>query len=66
MYTLACKDLGSECDFVANGETQDAVLLVMMGHASTAHAAEMAKMTEGKTPEDIKAMLTGKMKEEQA
>ncbi len=64
MYTLACKDLGTPCEFVARGETQDAVLQTIMEHAATAHPAEMAKMSEGKTPEDIKAMLTEKMKQE--
>jgi len=64
MYTLACKDLGAACDFVARGETQDAVLQTMMEHAAVAHPQDVAKMSEGKTPEDIKAMLTEKMKQE--
>lgn len=66
MYTLACNDLGATCEFVAKGETQEDVLQTMTGHASAAHAEEMAKMSEGKTPEEIKAMLTEKMKEEEA
>lgn len=64
MYTLACKDLGTDCEFVAKGETQDEVLQTMMGHASSAHADAVAKMSEGMTPEDMKAMLMAKMKSE--
>jgi predicted small metal-binding protein len=64
MYTLACKDMGSECDHVAKAETQEEVIQDMMGHAATSHGDEMAKMSEGKTPEEMKAMLMEKMKQE--
>jgi predicted small metal-binding protein len=47
MMTIACKDVsGMECDFVAEGETAEAVKAMAMEHAGSAHAEAMAAMTD--------------------
>ena len=38
MMSLACKDMGMEgCDFVASGETKEAVMSALMEHGAAAH-----------------------------
>jgi len=56
MYTLACRDLGMECDFVAEGATKEEAMENSKAHAMVAHA----DMMEGKTDEEMAAM-TAKM-----
>lgn len=38
MKQLACKDLGSDCDFVAKGNTIEEVKGNMMSHIKMAHS----------------------------
>lgn len=35
--TLNCRDLGVDCDYVANGETEDEILAIAAEHAKMAH-----------------------------
>jgi predicted small metal-binding protein len=35
--TINCRDVGVDCDFVAQGETEQEVLLQCAEHARTAH-----------------------------
>ena len=34
---LLCKDLGTDCDFVARGETEEALFKVVAEHEAQAH-----------------------------
>lgn len=36
-YTLACRDIGEECHFVAKGETEEEVLAEAAKHAKEVH-----------------------------
>ncbi len=36
-YTLACKDAGVDCDYVARGETEEELLQVGIKHVKEAH-----------------------------
>jgi len=46
MKTLACKDLGMRCKFVAKGRLVGAIKKKMMAHGKKAHADKMEKMTK--------------------
>jgi len=45
MMTLACKDMGKDCPFVAQGETKEEVLQKLGAHAKEAHGMTDADMT---------------------
>ena len=45
MKKLACRDVGIDCDFVAEGETTEEVLQKGMEHAKTSHNMTDADMT---------------------
>lgn len=45
MKTFACKDLGMDCNFVAEGETEEEVLAKAKEHGQTVHGQTDADMT---------------------
>lgn len=45
MMTLACKDMGQECPFVAEGMTKEEVMQNLGAHAKEAHNMTDADMT---------------------
>jgi predicted small metal-binding protein len=46
MLTFACKDAGVDCNFVATGETVEAVKANAFAHAGVVHAELLKSMTE--------------------
>jgi len=54
MKQLSCKDMGTNCDFVATGNTADEVKKKMMDHAMMEDM--MANMNEQKKGEMMKMM----------
>jgi predicted small metal-binding protein len=63
MKTLSCKDMGGSDDFVAKGDTEEAVMEKMNMHVKEMHP----EMMEGKSEEDMmkmKEMMKMKMKNE--
>jgi predicted small metal-binding protein len=63
MKTLSCKDMGGSDDFVAKGDTEEAVMEKMNMHVKEMHP----EMMEGKSEEDMtkmKEMMKTKMKDE--
>ncbi|PIP27672.1 MAG: DUF1059 domain-containing protein [Candidatus Moranbacteria bacterium CG23_combo_of_CG06-09_8_20_14_all_39_10] len=56
MKQLSCKDMGTNCDFVATGNTADEVKKKMMDHAMMEHKDMMANMNEQKKGEMMKMM----------
>ncbi len=38
--TLCCRDVGVDCDFVAQGTTEDEIMAQVAEHARTAHGFE--------------------------
>ncbi len=62
MFKLACKDLGADCDFEAQGATKEEAMEMMMKHATEAHPEKMEEMKD--MPEaEVSAMMMGKMQE---
>ena len=45
MEKFACKNLGMDCDFVAEGATKEEVMKMAMEHGSVVHADMMKDMT---------------------
>ncbi len=60
MKTLACKDLGAECAFVASGETNEDVIKKMMDHAQASHPEKMEQM-KSMSQDEVTAMMTAKI-----
>lgn len=64
MYSLACKDFGIECDFVAKDETTEGVIEKATAHSAQDHPDAVAKMKE-MGPEAALAFITSKIKKEE-
>ena len=54
MKTLSDRDLGIECDFVAEGETEDDVLNASTNHLKDMHPEEQKKMSNTTMREAIR------------
>lgn len=55
--TIACRDLGKDCPFVARGETTDEVLTDLVKHAKTAHGFTDEQVKDPKLAEAAKAAI---------
>lgn len=53
---LSCRDMGTDCDFVAKGETAQEVKEKMMAHANTDHMDMMKNMSEDEKADMMKKM----------
>ena len=58
--TLACKDLGVDCPYVAHGETMDELMADMGPHAKKVHGYTDEQLNDPGMMEKVKA----KVKEE--
>jgi predicted small metal-binding protein len=43
---LGCRELGGDCDYVAEGQTPEEVKQELLAHVERAHHERMARMTE--------------------
>lgn len=64
MRTLACKDLGIECDFVAKGETIHEVMEHMVDHIEDNHLEEWAQMEKKLDLDQEKSLLVKHIKDD--
>ncbi len=55
--TLACKDLGVECPYVAHGETMDDLMADMGPHAKEVHSYTDEQLNDPKMMETVKAKV---------
>jgi predicted small metal-binding protein len=51
MEKFACKNLGLDCDFVAEGATKEEVMKMAMEHGNVVHADMMKDMTQAQMAE---------------
>ncbi len=58
---LACRDMGMNCDFVANGDTNEEVMKQLSEHGMTVHAEEIQKMNMPK--DEMMKMMMSNIKE---
>ena len=56
-YTLACRDLGGDCPYVARGETIDEVVQDGMKHAKEVHGYTYEQLNDPKMIEETKAAI---------
>ena len=56
-YTLACKDFGTECDYVAKGETEEEVLKDGARHAIEVHGYTEDQVNDPKFIEDANKLI---------
>ena len=56
-YTLACKDAGVDCPYVARGETMDEVFADATKHVKEAHGYTDEQLKDPETVEMMKKMV---------
>ena len=60
MFSLSCRDMGNDCDFVATAETEDQVRKLLYVHAARAHPETEQTLTPSQAREldrQIKAQM---------
>lgn len=56
-YTLACRDFGVDCDFVAKGETEEEALQAGAKHVKEAHGYTDEQINDPKFMEEAKNQI---------
>ena len=56
-YSLACRDTGVDCPFVAQAETEEEVLSKAGKHAKEVHGYTDEQLNDPKVIEQIKAVI---------
>ncbi|MFH1646216.1 MAG: DUF1059 domain-containing protein [Chloroflexota bacterium] len=56
-YTLACRDAGVDCDFVARGETEEEVLAEGIKHVKKVHGYTDEQLSDPKFLEETKKII---------
>jgi predicted small metal-binding protein len=56
-YTLACRDAGVECPYVAQGETEEEVFQDAAKHAKEEHGYTDEQLNDPKFLEEIKKII---------
>ena len=59
MKSLACRDAGKDCDFVAKANTEDAVIKEAIAHAIKSHSMKPSEFDP-----DMRMKMRAKIKEE--
>jgi len=60
MKTIACKDMGMACEFVAKADTQEEALMKLAEHGKEQH-----NMTDADMTPELKEMAISNIKEEE-
>jgi predicted small metal-binding protein len=64
MFSIACKDMGIECDHVITGDTKEAALAAGMAHVKEVHMTDPKVMEMMKMPEaEMTAMAMSMVKD---
>lgn len=63
MKSLACRDMGIDCDHVTTGETDEATMSAAKEHVQSMHADKMNEMMQTMTEEQMTEMMKSKMKD---
>ncbi len=56
-FSLACRDTGIDCDFVARGETMEEVLEQGIKHAKETHGYTDEQLNDPEMMEKVKAVV---------
>lgn len=55
--TLACRDLGADCPYVARGETEEALMADVAKHAKEAHGYTDEQLKDPEMVKKVKAAI---------
>ena len=56
-YTIACRDAGVACDYVAKGETEEEVMSEAAKHVKAVHGYTDEQLNDPKFVEDTKKLI---------
>lgn len=56
-YTLACRDAGEDCDYVARGETEEELMAEGAKHIKEVHGYTDAQVTDPIFLQETKALI---------
>jgi len=56
-YTLDCKDTGTDCPFVARGETEEEMMKNAVGHVKEVHGYTDGQINNPKMQEEVKKAI---------
>ena len=62
MIRLSCKESGLECDYIAEGKTENEVLNLISVHAVKVHNMKVEDMYDGNIPTAFLCQARGKLK----
>jgi predicted small metal-binding protein len=57
MLTVSCKDVAIECDFVGRANSEDELVMQLLGHIVTDHRPNMAEIMKPEIREKIRANI---------
>ncbi len=64
MKMISCADAGASCDFVARGETDEAVIEQTMVHVQQVHPDKLEQLKQQMTGEQLLDLMRSMIKEE--
>lgn len=56
-FTLACRDTGVDCPYIARGETEDDMMKDLIKHAKEVHAYTDEQINDPEMMEKVKAAI---------
>lgn len=62
MYTLACRDLGMDCDHLIQADTKEEVKQAAFAHAGEIHADVLQSMNTPEQMADMEKLIMSKIK----
>ena len=63
MYTVVCRDLGMDCDYVVTGNTADEVKGGAMKHAGEVHADLLRTMSSPAQMAEMQKLIESKIRQ---
>ncbi len=56
-YSLVCRDLGSDCPFIAQGETEEEMMASMIKHSKEVHNYTDEQLNDPEMMRKVKAAI---------
>ena len=57
MLTVSCRDVATECDFVGRANTEDELMMQLLGHIVKDHRSNMAEIMNPEIRKKIRANI---------
>ncbi len=62
MFSLSCRDLGHDCDFVATAETEEQIRKLLYVHAARAHPEKIEETLTPSQARELDRQMKAQMK----